>query len=126
MAEPLAPQSPRTPSAVTTASDPTELDPRYVEARRVLLDTLTALAPHDAAIVVAGAQAIYLRTGAGDITVAPYTTDGDLVVDPTSLSAEPAIEAAMTAAGFTSPLPRADMSSLGSGSQSQRSAASLT
>ena len=83
-----------------TGSGPTELDPLYVEARRVLLDALTALAPHDTAIVVAGAQAIYLRTGAGDVAVAPYTTDGDLVVDPTSLSAEPEIEAAMMAAGF--------------------------
>jgi hypothetical protein len=85
---------------VAPLSDPSEVDPRYVEARRVLLDALTALAPHDAAIVVAGAQAIYLRTGAGDTAVAPYTTDGDLVVDPTSLSPEPVIEAAMTAAGF--------------------------
>lgn len=49
---------------------------------------------------MAGAQAIYLRTGAGDIAVAPYTTDGDLVVDPTWLSAEPELEAAMMAAGF--------------------------
>lgn len=89
-----------TPSAEVTGSDPTELDPLYVEARRVLLNALTALAPHETAIVVAGAQAIYLRTGAGEIAVAPYTTDGDLVVDPMSLSAEPEIEATMIAAGF--------------------------
>jgi len=89
-----------TPSDEVTGSDPTELDPLYVEARRVLLDALAALAPHDTAIVLAGAQAIYLRTGAGDIAVAPYTTDGDLVVDPMLLSAEPEIEAAMMAAGF--------------------------
>jgi ribosomal protein L11 len=89
-----------TPPDDVTGSDPTELDPLYVEARRVLLDALTALEPHDASIVVAGAQAIYLRTGAGDIAVAPYTTDGDVVVDPTSLSAEPQLEAAMLAAGF--------------------------
>lgn len=89
-----------TPPDELAGSDPTKLDPRYVEARRVLLNALEALAGHDKAIVVAGAQAIYLRTGAGDIAVAPYTTDGDLVVDPTSLSAEPEIEAAMTEAGF--------------------------
>jgi hypothetical protein len=79
-------------------SDQAMVDPRYVEARRVLLDALIVLAPH--AIVVAGAQAVYLRTGAGDLPVAPYTADGDLVVDPTLLSATPVIESAMVAAGF--------------------------
>jgi hypothetical protein len=78
----------------------TPLDPEYVEARRVLLDALTALTRHTAALVVAGAQAVYLRTGEADIAVAPYTTDGDLAVDPNSLAPDPAIEAAMRAAGF--------------------------
>jgi hypothetical protein len=78
----------------------TSIDPEYVEARRVLLDALTALASHTAALVMAGAQAVYLRTGEGDIAVAPYTTDGDLAVDPTSLAADPAIEAVMEEAGF--------------------------
>lgn len=78
----------------------TAVDPGYVEARRVLLDALTALRPHAQALVVAGAQAVYLRTGAADIAVAPYTTDGDLAVDPLSLAPAPAIEAAMTDAGF--------------------------
>ena len=78
----------------------TPVDPEYVEARRVLLDALTALASHSAALVVAGAQAVYLRTGDSDIAVAPYTTDGDLAVDPASLAPDPAIEAAMRAAGF--------------------------
>lgn len=78
----------------------TSVDPEYVEARRVLLDALTALALHTAALVVAGAQAVYLRTGEGDIAVAPYTTDGDLAVDPTSLAADPEIEAVMEEAGF--------------------------
>jgi hypothetical protein len=50
---------------------PLSVDPRYVEARRVLLDALTALAPHGAGIIVAGAQAVYLRTGEADIAVAP-------------------------------------------------------
>lgn len=78
----------------------TPLDPEYVEARRVLLDALTALARHAQALVVAGAQAVYLRTGEADIAVAPYTTDGDLAVDPNSLAPDPEIEAAMRAAGF--------------------------
>lgn len=78
-----------------------ELDPRYVAARRVLLDALTALAPHGKAVIVAGAQAVYLRTGLNDIAIAPYTTDGDLALDPTLLGDEPELEASMRGAGFT-------------------------
>jgi len=51
---------------------PASFDPGYVEARRVLLNALTALAPHGSAIIVAGAQAVYLRTGDADLAVAPY------------------------------------------------------
>ncbi len=54
----------------------------YVAARKVLLDALMALAPHGRAIIVAGAQAVYLRTGSADLAVAPFTTDGDLALDP--------------------------------------------
>ena len=81
---------------------PPDMDPRYVAARRVLLDALTALAPQGNAVIVAGAQAIYLRTGRGDvaITIAPFTTDGDLALDPGKLEDEPELEAAMTCAGF--------------------------
>ena len=77
------------------------LDPRYVEARRVLLDALTALAPHAGAVIVAGAQAVYLHTGDADIAIAPYTTDGDLALDPMFLVDEPQLEEAMAAANFT-------------------------
>jgi len=76
-------------------------DPRYVEARRVLLDALQALEPHAGAVIVAGAQAVYLHTGDADIAIAPYTTDGDLVLDPTLLGDDPQLEKAMTAAHFT-------------------------
>jgi hypothetical protein len=86
-------------------------DPEYVEARRVLLDALTALAPHGRAVILVGAQAIYLHIGDADIAagphtidadlaIAPYTTDGDLTLDPTLLGQDPALEEAMTAAGF--------------------------
>lgn len=78
----------------------TAADPRYVAARKVLLDALVALAPHNKAIIVAGAQAIYLHTGANDIGIAPYTTDGDLALDPTLLGDEPELEATMRSAGF--------------------------
>lgn len=74
-------------------------DPRYIEARRVLLDALTALAPHGAAVIVAGAQAIYLHTGDAVVAIAPFTTDGDLTLDPDLLGIEPQLEAAMCAAG---------------------------
>lgn len=47
---------------------PDSLDPRYVAARRVLLDALTALAVHLRAIIVVGAQAIYLRTRSADLS----------------------------------------------------------
>jgi hypothetical protein len=77
-----------------------EVDPRYVEARRILLDALTALAPHGAAVIVAGAQAVYLQTGEADMAVAPYTTDADLALDPTLLGDAPELEAAMSGAGF--------------------------
>ena len=50
------------------------LDPEYVQACRVLLDALEALMPHRSAIVVAGAQAVYLHTGEGALAIAPYTT----------------------------------------------------
>jgi hypothetical protein len=75
-------------------------DPIYVEARRVLLDALVALAPHRSAFVVAGAQAVYLRAGESDLALAPYTTDGDLALDPTALTPDPTLEAVMRAAGF--------------------------
>jgi len=77
-----------------------DLDARYVAARRVLLDALTVLAPHGDAIILAGAQAVYLHTGAADLAIAPYTTDGDLVLDPLLLGEAPELEAGMSAAGF--------------------------
>src|SRR4249920_2596028 len=63
--------------------------PEYVEARRVLLDALEALGPHRAAVVLAGAQAVYLRTGPSSLAIAEHTTDGDLAVDPRLLEDAP-------------------------------------
>ncbi len=76
-------------------------DPEYVAARRVLLDALAALQPHASAIIVAGAQAVYLRTGSTDLAIAPFTTDGDLALDPTQLGDDPRLGDTMEAAGFT-------------------------
>jgi hypothetical protein len=83
-----------------TDFQPSELDPVYVVARSVLLDALSALAQHRGAVIVAGAQAVYLHAGAADLAIAPYTTDGDLALDPHELVDEPLLEDAMRAAGF--------------------------
>jgi hypothetical protein len=79
----------------------TEVDELYVLARRVLLDALAALGNHREAVVLVGAQAVYLRVGEADLAVAPYTTDGDLVVDPSVLGGVPPLEQALMAADFT-------------------------
>jgi len=83
-------------------ADSPSLDPLYVAARRVLLDTLSLLAPYGNAVIVVGAQAVYLRTGEGEagLTIAAYTTDGDLALDPSLLHSEPDLEALMQGAGF--------------------------
>ncbi len=77
-----------------------EYDPEYVAARRVLLDALAALRAQRDAVVLVGAQAIYLRVGPGDMAVAPFTTDGDRAIDPGLLVDEPILADALRAAGF--------------------------
>jgi hypothetical protein len=74
--------------------------PEYVAARTVLLDALQALAAHRRALVVVGAQAVYLRTGSAGLVVAPYTTDGDVALDPSLLGDDPLLEEAMRQQGF--------------------------
>lgn len=70
-------------------------------ARTGLLDALEAMAAHLDALVIIGAQAVYLRTGPIDVALAEFTTDGDLAIDPGLLGSEPHVEDAMVAAGFT-------------------------
>ena len=77
-----------------------DVDELYVLARRVLLDALDALGSHRGAIVLVGAQAVYLRVGEADLAVAPFTTDGDLAIDPTVLAEIPPLERALMDAGF--------------------------
>lgn len=74
--------------------------PEYVAARRTLLDALEALKPHAGAVVLAGAQAVYLRTGPNSLPIADFTTDGDLAIDPALLSDAPPLGELMEAAGF--------------------------
>ncbi len=76
------------------------VDELYVMARRVLLDALEALGQHRAATVLVGAQAVYLRVGEADLAVAPFTTDGDLAIDPAVLTEIPPLEKALMDAGF--------------------------
>jgi hypothetical protein len=75
--------------------------PLMIEARRVLLDALDALADHRGSLVLVGAQAVYLRTDEVALPfTASYTTDADLAIDPTTLSDAPSLDELMTAAGF--------------------------
>lgn len=72
----------------------------YVEARRVLLDALDALRGQRRAVVLVGAQAVYLRTEGRMAGYQPFTTDADVVLDPTLLAAIPPLGDAMRNAGF--------------------------
>ena len=73
---------------------------RYTLARRVLLDALDALEEQRAALILVGAQAIYLHTGAMQLAVAAATFDADLAIDPTLLKSVPALADALQRAGF--------------------------
>lgn len=76
-------------------------DPQYVVARSVLLDALEALGDQREAVIVVGAQAIYLHTGAIELAAVPeFTIDADLTIDPGLLQEKPEIEGAMLAAHF--------------------------
>lgn len=72
----------------------------YIQARKILLDACEALEDHRHAIILVGAQAIYLHTGDGDLAVAPYTADADLAIDPSLLDTLPPLEMKMASAGF--------------------------
>lgn len=75
-------------------------DELYVRARRALLDALEALGEQRAAVVLVGAQAVYLHTGEAALAVAPFTTDADLALDPARLASEPQLAEAMARGGF--------------------------
>ncbi len=75
-------------------------DPLYVLARTVLLDALEALRDQLDAVIVVGAQAVYLHTGATVIAIPEFTIDADLAFDPRLLLDQPEIESAMRGARF--------------------------
>lgn len=72
----------------------------YVTARRVLLDCLDLLAAQSNALVLVGAQAIYLQTPALDAGLPASTTDADIAIDPELLSANPDLAKVLESAGF--------------------------
>jgi hypothetical protein len=74
--------------------------PLYAAARAVLLDALEALGDQRDALVLAGAQAIYLHTSHAALAVAEYTKDGDIVIEPSRLKPDPRLLEAMSGAGF--------------------------
>lgn len=76
------------------------VEPLYAAARTVLLDALDALAEHRSSLVVVGAQAVYVRTGTAGLATAPFTTDADVALDPSSLADDPQLESAMENADF--------------------------
>jgi len=76
-------------------------DPLYVRARAGLLDAVIALGVHSQAVILVGAQAIYLHTGDASIAIPEYTTDADLAVSPDELADEPPIPELLEANGFT-------------------------
>jgi hypothetical protein len=67
----------------------------------VLLDALEGLGEQRGAVVIVGAQAIYLHTGDAELAVAPYTTDGDVAIDPSRLRNDPKLAEALGGAGFS-------------------------
>lgn len=69
-------------------------------SRAGLLDALDALVDHRDALIVIGAQAIYLRTPAAPVALAEATKDSDLALDPRRLDDDPVVEEAMTRARF--------------------------
>lgn len=71
------------------------VEPLYVASRRVLLDALEDLAEHRDAVIVVGAQAVYLRTDVELPGVAEYTTDSDLALASDRLADAPLLEAVM-------------------------------
>jgi len=71
-----------------------------VAARSALLDALEALRAQLDAVIVVGAQAVYLHTGETQVALAAATKDSDLALNPPILADHPLLEQAMTAAGF--------------------------
>ena len=78
----------------------------YAAARRVLLDAFEALEDHLDSLVLVGAQAVYLRAGQSTaVADPPYTTDGDLRIDPRNLADHPLLAERLPTSWPTWPAP---------------------
>ena len=77
-------------------------DKRTISAREGLLDAVEALGPHGKAVILVGAQAIYVHTGeaGAGFAVSPFTYDADIALDPALLGNAPTVIDAMGGAGF--------------------------
>lgn len=73
----------------------------YVASRRVLLDALYALEGQRDALILIGAQAVYLRSQEANLAVAAFTADADLGIDRDRLGDLPRLEQAMREAEFS-------------------------
>lgn len=71
-----------------------------IASRSALLDALEALADHREAVVIVGAQAIYLQTDSAPVALAESTKDSDIALDARLLVDDPLIQEAMKSAGF--------------------------
>ena len=80
----------------------TTYDEDRVDAREALLDVVDALGRHSDAVILVGAQAIYVHTEGEEASFAlsPFTYDADIVLDPDLLGSSPTIVDAMSGAGF--------------------------
>jgi len=68
--------------------------------RAALLDVLEALEEQLDAIVVIGAQALYMHAGEADVAIPPATKDADIGIDGERLRDDPKLEEALQRAGF--------------------------
>lgn len=75
-------------------------DAQLIAGRKALIDAVVALRTQKESLVLVGAQAIYLYTGASDVAVATTTKDSDIAVVPELLLEAPKLEDAMGGAGF--------------------------
>lgn len=72
-----------------------------IKARAGLLDALEALGSHRKAVVLVGAQAIYMHTSQFKSSIAEFTQDADLAFKPELLTPSPLLEVVLANAGFT-------------------------
>jgi hypothetical protein len=86
-------------SPVTISADLSD-EPLFAATRHVLLNALAALGTHRGAVVLVGAQAVFLRTQTVRMPGSFFTRDADLSVDPDKLLNEPELLALMNGAGF--------------------------